>query len=547
MHTLTQKTLLTSLSLSLVFSLFLGCSGDSSSDTSTTPTSPVISATDGYFIDSKVIGLNYSCEDGSTGTTDQNGAFYCETLPVTFYLCDLKLGTINDLSKGNVVYPQDILSRDKDAYNDPDVIALAQLLISVDDDGDYQDSITINPSLCSSFTSSGDFDANNLGDYSTEAGVSLVDADEAASHLQESYGDYVLVEHNIGATAAITKYVEVCQVQEDGTGIASGLQTWEMHPDPDVEGDGEVYLSYEFDGEKFSSLAYIYTDVFSSEYVFSYSGAYAGGTWKHYDWNLLNLVGDDLWSLVNSDESISEYRAREVLNFYDPGTTSLKAHVTANNHVENMSCAEDRLQAEVGCEYMYSVTATYTIVGDNGTPSDPEPYTINSQPIKYDQAVIAGLAFDEERAFLMHQCWYPNTQGRMSGGYVVYTNDVNRPLSKPHTPTCVGSGCASVTDQLIERQTTIRLDLSNKKTYTPAGEDILKESTITAMQNHNAFTITEENEPVNPPYDETITTTFTFSPITYKRDVIYCDYTQTTGVCDIMSDNPDIVRIPKFE
>jgi len=175
------------LSLAAVASLFIGC-GSSDSGTTTSTTSSTITSTsiDGQLIDGYVEGVTYTCADGTTGTTDINGNFSCESLPVTFRVGGLKLGGVDTLPTDRHVFPQDLAGVDRNDTTNEQVVALAQLLQSLDTDSNPDNGITIDTNT-SELLTSGDFNKEDLDAYLTEAHIEhTVSKDDAIAHLEKN-------------------------------------------------------------------------------------------------------------------------------------------------------------------------------------------------------------------------------------------------------------------------------------------------------------------------------------------------------------------------
>ena len=146
----------------LTFIVFTACGGSSAGSTSSDSTSQsdVITSSDpsfsitneytsgfvGKFIDSPVSGLTYHC-DTIDRTTDEEGLFNCENLPVTFSLGTIMLGTLDKLQADYLVFPQDILKQPRSAALHPEVTKMAVLLQSVDTDANALNGINIDPDM----------------------------------------------------------------------------------------------------------------------------------------------------------------------------------------------------------------------------------------------------------------------------------------------------------------------------------------------------------------------------------------------------------------
>jgi hypothetical protein len=95
----------------------------------------------GYFIDSAVAGLEYT-SGSTTGITGTDGSFkYEEGKPVTFKIGSMVLGSVTVTN--NRVFPVDLVSGATDE-TDPKVSLMAQILQTLDSDGDASNGITIN-------------------------------------------------------------------------------------------------------------------------------------------------------------------------------------------------------------------------------------------------------------------------------------------------------------------------------------------------------------------------------------------------------------------
>ena len=130
---ITKKLLTSSVFAALVL---VGCGGGGSS-----------SATTGYFVDAAVANADYDCvADGSVSkTTGADGSFTCSNMShVRFRVGHLVLGEIHALHADKHVFPQDLVGVARDTgVNDARVVAMAQLLQSIDSDGNPSNGITI--------------------------------------------------------------------------------------------------------------------------------------------------------------------------------------------------------------------------------------------------------------------------------------------------------------------------------------------------------------------------------------------------------------------
>jgi len=120
--------------------LLVGCGGGSS-----TPSSTTVST--GYFVDAPVANIDYDCV--ADGTMDQktgpDGSFSCKTMAhVRFRIGELVLGEVAAVPADRYVFPQDLVGVARESgVNDTRVAVMAQLLQSLDTDGNPSNGITI--------------------------------------------------------------------------------------------------------------------------------------------------------------------------------------------------------------------------------------------------------------------------------------------------------------------------------------------------------------------------------------------------------------------
>ena len=153
-----------------VLILIAGCGGGDN------PPPPPSTIT-GKFVDSPVVGLNFICSSGATGITDGNGQYTCnDDDSVTFSLGTYVIGscTAAEIITPKTLYPD----------NNTAVINIAQLLQTVDIDGDPSSTITIpeNFSTLDGVTTL-PTDASFDSDMETALGKPLVSESSAAAHF----------------------------------------------------------------------------------------------------------------------------------------------------------------------------------------------------------------------------------------------------------------------------------------------------------------------------------------------------------------------------
>lgn len=99
----------------------------------------------GILVDATVEGAKYTC--GSvTSFTGKDGSFFCEQMPVQFYVGSVKLGEIETLPTDGYVTPQDLANVSRSVFDD-NVLKIAVFLQSLDDDGDIDNSIALHKNL----------------------------------------------------------------------------------------------------------------------------------------------------------------------------------------------------------------------------------------------------------------------------------------------------------------------------------------------------------------------------------------------------------------
>ncbi|EIF50548.1 immunoglobulin-like domain-containing protein [Sulfurovum sp. AR] len=164
--------------------LLSACGGGSSSDV------PSASAT---FKDALVVGLPYTCKpSGVTGKTDAEGKLTCKQgEEAEFHLGAMSFGP-TAVRENDVITPYRIYPDNNEA-----AVNMAQLLQSLDDDGIYDEVITIDETKLNAVTinldptsSTFDTDADKmLSDYNSS--LSLVAEGDAEAHMNNSINDTV--------------------------------------------------------------------------------------------------------------------------------------------------------------------------------------------------------------------------------------------------------------------------------------------------------------------------------------------------------------------
>ncbi len=115
----------------------------------------------GVFVDAPVEGLSFVTSSGLKGTTNAAGTFnYVPGDNVTFSLGSINFPTVK---AGDLISPLDLVGAS--SADHPGAVSIAYLLQSVDDDGDIDKGIKINPGkLASTLTQPSDWSKVNVGD-----------------------------------------------------------------------------------------------------------------------------------------------------------------------------------------------------------------------------------------------------------------------------------------------------------------------------------------------------------------------------------------------
>ncbi|MDH3342770.1 MAG: hypothetical protein OEM07_03515 [Gammaproteobacteria bacterium] len=160
-----NKFLIPVISMGLAASVLVGCSGDDAASGSAVST--------GYFQDSPVDGLAYSCApSGQSGVTESGGAFnYVAGDSCTFTLGAVTLGTA---TAGDIVTPMELVANG--TASNATVINIVQLLTTADDDGDPSNGINIPVAVSAAAESWAGIDVSS-GTFDSDIAQSVADID----------------------------------------------------------------------------------------------------------------------------------------------------------------------------------------------------------------------------------------------------------------------------------------------------------------------------------------------------------------------------------
>ena len=151
-----------------------------------------------YFVDSRTNGIDYSCGErsGITKTYTQNGItkhglFKCVYSPITFKLGSLTLGSIDNISSGQTIYPQSLVANFNGDFNNEEVLKIAILLQSLDDHSSSSH-INIPQSTKDKITLSSlkNISISGLNQAIIDMGFTPVSKDEARIHLIFKFTKY---------------------------------------------------------------------------------------------------------------------------------------------------------------------------------------------------------------------------------------------------------------------------------------------------------------------------------------------------------------------
>ena len=179
-----KQTMLLGLAIGLFFS---ACDGENSTKIEEEKRDII-----GNFIDSAVEGVEYRCGE-VIDFTDENGTFLCTTLPVSFYIGSIRLGELNTLPLDKQVFPQDIIDVNRSNVNDSEVIKLALLLQSLDEDNNATNGIHISNRVRNLFDEEivlSEVTVEELKNtvQNKDANITFKDIEEVIHHLSFSVG-----------------------------------------------------------------------------------------------------------------------------------------------------------------------------------------------------------------------------------------------------------------------------------------------------------------------------------------------------------------------
>ena len=183
-----------SLFLSFVVSMMLLSCGGGGGTTGTTTQQSLHEA---YLIDAPIQGMEYRCTD-KIGFSSKDGKIECSTLPVSFYMGKIYLGSVDTIPQDKIIYPANLFGVDRNNTDDENVIKAAVLLQSLDSDNNLSNGIEIDETTRNLFDEEINISSMNLEQLKAYAltkkpNTKFKTTQEAIEHLRETmFGEITL-------------------------------------------------------------------------------------------------------------------------------------------------------------------------------------------------------------------------------------------------------------------------------------------------------------------------------------------------------------------
>lgn len=177
--------------LTIASVVFMGCSGGGSDTTTETESTELSNPVTGNFIDSAVSGVDYLCSSGNSGVTNSSGEFTCEDGDsVKFSIGSVVLGevVVQDTISPYTLFPD----------NDDAAINLAQLLQTIDSDGNPDNGITPDSAMVEQLSNQNiDFTSDSFdAEISSALNVTIVSEEDALQHLDSTLAELGIEEES---------------------------------------------------------------------------------------------------------------------------------------------------------------------------------------------------------------------------------------------------------------------------------------------------------------------------------------------------------------
>jgi len=339
-----------------------GCGGGGGSS------APVAATVTGQFIDAAVAGLDYTCSSsGKVGVTDTEGQYTCnEGDSVEFSLGEYVLGSVT--ASNGIVTPYTLFPSNEEA-----AINIAQLLQTIDEDGDPSNGISISEEMKIKVIEADvkPTDPNFDTRMESEFGDRYVDAQDAVEHLNESIANiaksdlkallagktfYAATQEEGGeveswkfdADAKTVEWATIMGGNDSGKATVESIDGMTVTVIEDGERSqitiGTVMIDYivveisgEEDGVPYTRTERLYYDENKAKAFASGSVGVAGetvaieGVWKHFvdstkEFEILALLPNGAFLYAEHDPDADEAAGENGLEVgtYDPITTGIK-------------------------------------------------------------------------------------------------------------------------------------------------------------------------------------------------------------------------------
>lgn len=221
-------------------------------------------------LDAPISGVTYTCADGQSFVTDDNGSIVCEGFPITFKIGNIIIGELTQQGPDLFVTPQDLLGIARSQLDDETLMQLIVFLQSLDDDGIYTDHISIPLAYREKLAHYSaqqfiDLNASKLAALYQDLNVTIVQESDAMNHLVGSLLSKIdtcnfISDHNVTiamntrATIFInglakTSVPSVTQPPNGASAIYTVANEFiNTYYTPDVNFTGEDHFTFTIDG-----------------------------------------------------------------------------------------------------------------------------------------------------------------------------------------------------------------------------------------------------------------------------------------------------------